>query len=239
MSWGTTWEQRPHATRCSTPPRALALSVGGSQASGSILYYLYTVVDSRSLVAPRKMHAYMHNAAQLGGLALIFLHGAAGQCSLVRSYDDASATSAIAGLVRGARYTVKEASGCTYPGAQCSKAGLDPQCATGAGAGCTEEACATEGALDVRFNSRSYVLAKGTGAASTSVAELRSRSCDGHSLNDDGTPSDYSCVDYQAGAFHLAGKSLSFTVDLSGSGCGCNAAVYLVSMPQNPDATAW
>ena len=171
-------------------------------------------------------------------LALI-LHACrvAAQCSLVRSVDDSSPTSVVAGLVRGARYTVKEPSGCSYAGAQCSKAGLDPQCGSAAGSDCTETPCAADGALDVRFNSRTYVLAKGMGAASAAVAETRARSCDGQSLKDDGSPADYSCVDYRAGAFHLAGKSLSFTVDLSGSGCGCNAAVYLVSMPQNPDAT--
>ena len=133
--------------------------------------------------------------------------------------------------------SVKEPSGCSYAGAECSKGGLDPQCGSAAGSECAETPCAADGALDVRFNSRTYVLSKGIGAASAAVAETRARSCDGTSLKDDGTPTDYSCVDYRAGAFHLAGKRLSFTVDVSGSGCGCNAAVYLVSMPQNPDAT--
>ena len=49
------------------------------------------------------------------------------------------------------------------------------------------------------------------------------------------TPTDYECVEYSAGAVSLAGKTLSFEVDLSGAGCGCNAAIYLVAMPQNAD----
>ena len=52
----------------------------------------------------------------------------------------------------------------------------------------------------------------------------------------DATPfgtSDYSCVDYGAGGIVFSGRSLTFEVDLSGDGCGCNAALYLVSMPQS------
>lgn len=75
----------------------------------------------------------------------------------------------------------------------------------------------------MRFNSRTYMLADGVAA----------EACDGIDFGDD----DYSCVDYARGAYHLAGKELSFAVELDYADCGCNAAVYLVAMAQNPDPT--
>ena len=48
---------------------------------------------------------------------------------------------------------------------------------------------------------------------------------------------DYDCVDYAGGAYKLAGKTLKYTVDLSSAGCGSNAAIYMVAMPQQHSAT--
>jgi hypothetical protein len=101
---------------------------------------------------------------------------------------------------------------------------LDPVCASASTDGHFEDAtcAAVADELAVPFNTRSYVQAHYDGA------------CDHVGFGG----FDYRCVDYDAGALHLSGTTLSFEVDLSADGCGCNAAVYLVSMPQSDDASA-
>lgn len=46
------------------------------------------------------------------------------------------------------------------------------------------------------------------------------------------TPGIYDNKQYVA--LNLLGKTMRYTTDMSGAGCGCNAALYLVSMRQNP-----
>lgn len=97
-------------------------------------------------------------------------------------------------------------------------------CASDEGEACLEQDCSLGGdnqSLAVRFNSRSYLL-----TPEASVCE------------DDKLTDGYSCADYDDGAMVLGGQTLSFDVDLSSVGCGCNAALYLVSMPQNKQPTA-
>ena len=82
----------------------------------------------------------------------------------------------------------------------------------------TEDVCGVQGGLLVPFDTRSYLL---------STYEVDS--CASTRLGVD----DYACVDYARGAHHLAGLTLSMELELSGVACGCNAALYLISMPQN------
>ena len=159
--------------------------------------------------------ASLHKNASAGGRGL-----SAPSCSRVRQLD--GDTSPIAALVRGEVYTNELPSGCLPAGADCSRESLDPICASGADEPCTESACGTT--LDVRFNSRSYVLTSTDGATK----------CGGDAFRAD---SDYACVDYRSGVMRLSGTTLSFTVDLSDANCGCNAAIYLVAMGGNPEPT--
>ena len=104
---------------------------------------------------------------------------------------------------------------------------LDPACPAACAAdGPSSEnpaACGMEqGSLSVPFNTRSYLL-----------SEYAEGSCTGSPFQHH----EYSCVDYAHGASYLSGKTLEFDVDLSAVGCGCNAALYLVSMPQAENRT--
>eukprot|EP00965_Chrysotila_dentata_P024639 816495-Pleurochrysis_carterae.AAC.2 len=99
--------------------------------------------------------------------------------------------------------------------------GLQPTCASANAAGdCVDSSDSCDGStLEVVSNSRSYLLQEYDSA------------CEGIPFGND----NYSCVDYTEGQLILSGRELSFDVDLSATGCGCNAAVYLASMAQNPD----
>ena len=137
-----------------------------------------------------------------------------GSCGLTRRIDGIPAAGA---AVRSAHYTTKQPSGCNIPGVGCTSDMMDPICGSSA-RGCAEEECGSSGGLDVIFNSRSYLLADAAAADA----------CGGRMLG-----GDFGCVDYQGGAYKLAGQTLSMTLDLSGAECGCNAAIYLVAMPQS------
>ena len=138
-------------------------------------------------------------------------------CGLVRKLDSGGA------LVRARRYTVDKPSGCESDAEMCSASSLDPQCGSSAAECAEDEFCDAGGdGIDVRYNSRTYVLADDASASR----------CAGRQHGDD-----YDCVDYAGGAYKLAGKTLKYTVDLSSAGCGSNAAIYMVAMPQQHSAT--
>ncbi len=151
------------------------------------------------------------------GVVAVFLLAvprASTECGLVRPLGREGGAAAI---VRGRTYTKSKPSGCAYEGAACSRVHMDPLCGSGAEA-CAELAaasCSPRDGLDVVFNSRSYLL------------DTYAGQCESSTIN-----STFDCVDYTAGAYHLAGQTLSFELDLSEAGCGCNAAVYLVAMPR-------
>lgn len=176
----------------------------------------------RPAPSTRRLMARQHSILLLAAWALMV--SARRGCRLVRELTARDGLPGAAALVRGERYTSVLRTGCTYSGAQCSAESLDPQCSSGAD-DCTESRCTTAASgIDVRFNSRTYLL-----------ANEGSHTCGTRRAFGDGK--NYSCVDYQSGAYKLAGQTLSFTIDLSGSGCGCNIAVYAVAMPQNADPT--
>ena len=135
------------------------------------------------------------------GAALTASPAAGAAVGLIKRYNISGVA---AGFVRSQQNTKNDAVPLT----------LDPICATDGAAGFEEDTCgAKAGELSVPFNTRTYLQSRYNGG------------CDEVPFGN----ADYSCVDYGAGAVSLAGKTLSFDVDLSHSGCGCNAAVYLVS----------
>ena len=89
--------------------------------------------------------------------------------------------------------------------------------------------CGLGSTLEVPHNTRSYLLSQ----------DHNSSSCANHKLGVSfpEVVDSYRCVDYRKDAMFLAGRTLLFDVDLSGASCGCNAAVYLVAMPQSTDKT--
>ena len=89
--------------------------------------------------------------------------------------------------------------------------------------------CGLGSTLEVPYNTRSYLLSQDHNSSSCADAKIEL----GFPLVQDS----YRCVDYRKDAMFLAGRTLSFDVDLSGASCGCNAAVYLVAMPQSTDNT--
>lgn len=80
-------------------------------------------------------------------------------------------------------------------------------CASGTHSSTDASTCAEpSGALRVPYNTRSYFL-----------SEHDENSCAAHPFQ----RHHYECVDYAHGAIYVAGKTLSFNVDLSTSPCGC------------------
>ena len=96
---------------------------------------------------------------------------------------------------------------------------------------CDDAACRTSNEMSGYFVGESWsdpktrVIDRGKGIAVTGS----SRMFYGRNKHSGSTgPKQWMDVEYEH--LHLIGKSLSFTIDLSGVRCGCNAAVYLVQM---------
>merc|ERR1719189_569046 len=79
----------------------------------------------------------------------------------------------------------------------------------------------------------------GEGAGKTEVKDLSSVVAHMDAriyFSDKCTNGSYSNERYQG--LKLLGRTLKFSTDISGAGCGCNAALYMVSMKQNSDISS-
>ena len=118
-----------------------------------------------------------------------------------------------AGLVRSEQNTAT--------GPPNSLSPICPRCASGSPSD-ESETCGASGAITIPFNTRSYLL-----------SDFNEEACADVNFGQH----EYECVDYDKGSLRLAGRTLAFDVDLSESPCGCNAALYLVSMPQSRESS--
>lgn len=90
----------------------------------------------------------------------------------------------------------------------------------------TKLASCNQGVMNIPFNSRTYFY------------NDKTMFTEGDASCDAGGPRDSEeCTSYTKGAFFLSGKVLEYDIDLSGTECGCNAAMYFAGMPTNDEAS--
>jgi hypothetical protein len=91
-----------------------------------------------------------------------------GDCGLARKLDSGGS------LVRARRYTVDKPSGCESDAEMCSASSLDPQCGSSAAECVEDDSCNAGGdGIDVRYNSRTYVLADDASASRSLGGSLK------------------------------------------------------------------